>query len=228
MISIRQLAPAQAPQVESPFRVDVRALDALLADGALAAGQVTEWLGPPSSGKTAVLAAFARAALGRGLAVAWVDARRRLLPGEWADAGPGLFWVARPPLAGDAAFCAEVLLRTGCFCLVVLDEAPPLHREELLRLQRLAKQGGSSLAVLGERPAEHRVHRRFRLERRVLAPESTLQARTEPTWRLEITRADGEPRVLYLTGQRLMRLAVHTLRPDRPQSRTRPGTRYGV
>jgi hypothetical protein len=230
------ILPIPTPAIESPSPGDARtrrapgprALDALLADGALAEGQVTEWLGSASCGKTAVLAAFARAALGQGQAVAWIDARRRLLAGEWADAGPGLLWVVRPPNPAEGAFCAEVLLRTGSFRLVVLDEAPPLRRTELLRLQRLAHQTGASLTVLGEHPADHRVHRRFRVEGEVLAPETAWAERTEPVWRVEAGRDQGEARVLYLTARRVSRLAVHAVRPDRPQSRTRPGTRYGI
>lgn len=224
---------ARPEPLDSPFQVEVRALDGLLADGVLAAGQVTEWVGAASSGKTALVASFARAALRRGLAVAWIDARQRLLPGEWAEAGPGLFWVVRPPAPGEAAFCAEVMLRTGCFRLVVLDEAPPLRREDQLRLQRLARQGGSSLAVLGERAAGGRVHRRVQVAATVEAPDpggrgAWLDTRVEPVWRVAFEPADGEARAVWVTSQRLARLAVHAPRPDRPQSRTRPGTRYGL
>ncbi|MEZ4465942.1 MAG: hypothetical protein R3F43_16125 [bacterium] len=125
-----------------------------------------------------------------------------------------------------------MMLRTGCFRLVVLDEAPALRREALLRLQRLARQTGSSVAVLTQQPAGHRVHRRVQVASTVQPSETAgraawLDGRLEPVWQVALESAAGEGRV-WLSSQRVARLAVHAACPDRPQSRTRPGARYGV
>ena len=47
-------------------------LDSLL-DGGIARGRISEIVGPPSSGKTAIVAAFAASATGRGEVAAWLD-----------------------------------------------------------------------------------------------------------------------------------------------------------
>lgn len=47
----------------------------------------------------------------------------------------------------NALRCAEVVLRSGGFALVVLAGAPP-ERAEAVRLTRAAREGGSALVVL--------------------------------------------------------------------------------
>ena len=59
--------------------------------------------------------------------VAYVDAQRTLDPRDWAHLGDAEgVWMIRPRDATRAAWCADVLLRSGAFALVVLDGAPAL------------------------------------------------------------------------------------------------------
>jgi hypothetical protein len=105
-----------------------------------------------------------RATIARGLWVAYVDAARTLAPRDWAAAaraehgGAGsspALWMVRPPRGEPhsrqrAAWCAELLLRSGAFALVVLDGAPPLTSAVAVRLARLARDGGSAFVVAAD------------------------------------------------------------------------------
>ena len=54
--------------------------------------------------------------------VAVIDGSRTLAPREWAEAGDsGRLWMIRPHGADRSAWCADILLRSGAFSLVVLD-----------------------------------------------------------------------------------------------------------
>jgi hypothetical protein len=81
--------------------------------------------------------------------VAYVDANRTLAPRDWAALGAydGL-WVVRPDAPARGAWCADVLLRSGAFGLVVLDGAPALSREIAVRLVRLARASDAALVLL--------------------------------------------------------------------------------
>jgi hypothetical protein len=48
------------------------------------------------------------------------------------------------------AWCADVLLRSGAFALVVLDGAPMLARGVAVRLTRLAREADAAFLVLGD------------------------------------------------------------------------------
>lgn len=139
----------------------VEGLDALLPRGGLPRGESTEWLGPRSCGKTAVL----RTALARlrsvGEPVALVDARRTLYAPDWTplEGEDGRLWVVRPPSESEAAWCADLLLRSGAFGGVALLLAeggsrgePALGRGTAVRLQRLAEDAAAVLVVVGELP----------------------------------------------------------------------------
>ena len=145
----------------APTGLDV--LDDLLPGGGLPRGRGTEWLGPRSSGKTALLRRTVEGLRRRGEPVALVDAGRTLHPPDWQglDAGEGLFWVVRPPSEGEAAWCADLLLRSGAFgavALLLAEEeggsrpAGPLSRAAAVRLQRLAEEAGAVLVVAGGMP----------------------------------------------------------------------------
>ena len=60
------------------------------------------------------------------------------------------FWAIRPRDAGKGAWCADVLLRSGAFALVVLDGAPPLTRAVAARLTRLARDANAAFVVTGD------------------------------------------------------------------------------
>jgi len=137
------------------------ALDALLPGGGLPRGRVVEWLGPRSSGKTALLRAGLARLRGAGESVAWIDAGRTLYAPDWTGLvpGEGEFWVVRPRDGAETAWCADLLLRSGAFGAVALHgpggtagETDLLRRGATVRLQRLAEEAGALFVVLGEVP----------------------------------------------------------------------------
>lgn len=145
-------------------------LDALLPEGGLPRGQVIEWLGPRSCGKTALLHAALRRFHEAGEPVAVIDAGHTLFAPDWAAlVGEGAFWVVRPPEPGEALWCADLLLRSSAFSVVALEvETGPawavpsvgdptstngcVSRSVIVRLQRLAEEAGAVLVVLGSLP----------------------------------------------------------------------------
>lgn len=192
-----------APRPARPDRVEptgLEALDALLPRGGLPRGRGTEWLGPRSCGKTALLRrALERLRLG-GEPMALVDAGRTLHAPDWRslEEGEGLFWVVRPPSEREAAWCADLLLRSGAFGTVALllsedgtgaRPAAPLPRSAAVRLQRLAEEAGAVLVVAGGMPVAG-LRLRFRPGRlepvggRLFGP---FLPRTRPVW----VRVDG-------------------------------------
>lgn len=113
-------------------------LDALLPAG-LPRGQITALEAPLGSGGTSLLLALAETTLRADEGVAWVDAARTLAPQAAAHLSAlGQFWVIRPKGTESAWWCADVLLRTGAFGLVIVDQAPAAPRAIAVRLQRLA------------------------------------------------------------------------------------------
>ncbi|MBI3568511.1 MAG: hypothetical protein HY084_09975 [Gemmatimonadetes bacterium] len=129
----------------------IGALDAVLPGNGLPRGRLTELLGAPGCGKTTLVRRMVEGAMARGWWVAYVDASRTLAPREWASLGEreGL-WMVRPRSAERGAWCADVLLRSGAFALVVLDGAPVLAREVAVRLTRLARESDAAFLVLGD------------------------------------------------------------------------------
>jgi hypothetical protein len=122
-------------------------LDALLPLG-LPRGQITALDAPLGSGGTALLLALAEATLRADEGVAFVDAARTLAPQAAAHLGDlGPFWVIRPRGTESAWWCTDVLLRTGAFGLVIVDQAPTPARTVAVRLQRLARDKDVVLVV---------------------------------------------------------------------------------
>ena len=135
------------PAARRGLAFGIPALDALLPFG-LPRGQITALDAPLGSGGTALLFALAEATLRADEGVAFVDAARTLAPQGAAHlAGLGPFWVIRPRGAESAWWCADVLLRTGAFGLVVVDQAPAPSRPVAVRLQRLARDKDTVLVV---------------------------------------------------------------------------------
>jgi hypothetical protein len=125
------------------------ALDAVLPGHGLPRGRLTEITGTPGSGRTTFARQLVAATLRAGWWVAYVDAARTLAPRDWAALGAhdGL-WVVRPDDPNRGAWCADVLLRSGAFGLVILDGAPALSRPVAVRLVRLARASDAAFVLL--------------------------------------------------------------------------------
>jgi hypothetical protein len=138
--------------VATALSTGIPALDAQIGGG-LPRGRLTEILGPRGAGKTTfvrhvVLTAAATDAIG----IAYIDATRTLAPRDWVEvaAATSNFWIIRPPTPSQAAWSADVLLRSGTFGLLILDGAPTLTRAVTVRLTSLARASDAALVALGD------------------------------------------------------------------------------
>jgi recombination protein RecA len=146
-----RLLPPPPPAVPA-IPTGIGALDAVLQGGGLPRGRLTEIVGSIGSGKTTLARAVVEATVADHGWVAYVDAQRTLDPRDWVHLGDAEgMWMIRPHDASRAAWCADVLLRSGAFALVVLDGAPTLTKSAAVRLTRLARDGGAALVILGDR-----------------------------------------------------------------------------
>jgi len=146
---VKLLPPPPPPTPALP--TGVAALDAVLVGGGLPRGRLTEIVGPTGSGKTTLTRAVVECTVAAHGWVAYVDAQRTLDARDWAHLGDAEgVWMIRPHDATRAAWCADVLLRSGAFALVVLDGAPALTRSNAVRLTRLARDADCALLVLGD------------------------------------------------------------------------------
>ena len=154
--TVRFGAPSAEPVRRLP--VGIAALDALL-DGGLPRGHLSEIVGAPSSGRTAVLHALLATTTRAGAVAALVDLPNALDPITLARAGAVLervLWV-RPPAPRLALQCAELILSAGGFALVALDldrasaAGRPLPRAAWLRLAQAARGADAAGVVLGAR-----------------------------------------------------------------------------
>ncbi|HKH94796.1 MAG TPA: ATPase domain-containing protein, partial [Gemmatimonadaceae bacterium] len=147
---VKLLPPPPPPTPALP--TGVAALDAVLVGGGLPRGRLTEIVGPTGSGKTTLTRAIVESAVAAHGWVAYVDAQRTLDARDWVHLGDAEgVWIIRPRDAGRAAWCADVLLRSGAFALVVLDGAPVLTKSAAVRLTRLARESNAAFVVLGDR-----------------------------------------------------------------------------
>ncbi len=167
----QQLAAVVAgtPSSTPGLPTGVAALDAILPGGGIPRGRITEWLAPIGLGKTTLARSLVAATIRGGGGVAWVDATRTLDPRDWvwggmSDVGAGggarggggasaefdALWVVRPGDATRGPWCADLLLRSGAFALVVLDGGPVLPRAVAVRLAQLAREADAALLLLGE------------------------------------------------------------------------------
>ncbi len=170
--------PQHAPGTGGGVSTGIAALDAALSDGGLPCGRLTEIVGPRGSGKTTLVREIVAQALADKRWVAYIDAARTLAPADWASlATTDRLWIVRPPPGtGDAGretkgssppgdrsralgpWCADVLLRSGAFGLVVLDGAESLPPGVAVRLTRLARESHAAFVVMRdeEDPDAHR------------------------------------------------------------------------
>ncbi|MFN3200659.1 MAG: hypothetical protein ACE366_19835 [Bradymonadia bacterium] len=164
MFSTHQIAhPTPDITTDVPLHSGMGPLDDLLGPQGLTRGHITEWVGAPGAGRTTLLGAMVDQLRAQGRSVVWIDAQGTLMADDWVDALPGVLWVIRPPKPSNAIFCAEMMLRAGCFDLVIIDEPRGLSPALGTRLQRLARQGGSAL-LLVRRGADEAVSSICRIE----------------------------------------------------------------
>jgi hypothetical protein len=132
----------------------IDALDGALGGG-FPRGRLSEIVGPPSCGKTALLYGLLAAATARGEVVALVDPADAFLPATATAAGIDLactLWV-RPPSVTAALRCAELLLDAGGFGVVAVDlggarQPSRLERGAWARLARAVERSNTVAAVL--------------------------------------------------------------------------------
>lgn len=151
----------------SPWATGVRALDAALGGG-IPRGRLTEVVGPLGIGKTALVKQVVSRVLRTGGWVAWIDAKRTLAAAPWAGLGDRLVMI-RPRDTKRSAWCADLLLRSGVFALVVIDGAPALSRVHGVRLAQLARERDAACVVLNDNTHPSRISGAVRLKLQPLA-----------------------------------------------------------
>lgn len=141
---IQQRFPSAVPSVYQTtpgVPTGLLTLDAALPNGGLPRGRLCVW--EPGVGAGAVLRAACAAALERGERSAWIDAAGTA-SGEIPWSGAAL---VRPETPREALVCAEELVRSGGFALVVLAGAVS-RGSERVRLTRCVREGGTALMEL--------------------------------------------------------------------------------
>ncbi len=162
----------------NPWETGIAALDRALGGG-IPRGRITEVVGAMGVGKTALLRQVVARVLQTGGWVAWIDARRTLAAAPWAGMGDRLV-VIRPHDNKRSAWCADLLLRSGVFALVVLDGAPALSRVHGVRLAQLARERDAACVVLQQdtRPSRVSGAVRLRLDQRSAQSRSSRNAQS--------------------------------------------------
>lgn len=207
--SLRALLPAPLPRAEGiPTGVD--GLDSALASGGLPRGRLTEVVG--ASGKLTLLRQVVMAAMERGEWIAYIDASRTLAPRDWAEFGDIGLWIVRPREAGKASWCADVLLRSSAFSLVVLDSAPPISQAIAVRLTGLARESNAAFVIVGAAGATRlggavrlRVNRRRQRLKIAIEKGGSVSGSINVQRVVEVSCANGVAR----------RLCTHSEVPDR-------------
>jgi hypothetical protein len=144
--ALRALLPAPLPLAVG-MPTGVGELDRALASGGFPRGRLTEIVG--ATGKLTLLRQVVQSAVERGEWVAYIDASRTLAPRDWSGLDNRRLWMVRPPEAAGGAWCADVLLRSAAFSLVVLDSAPVVTRAIAVRLMGLARDSNAAFVVTG-------------------------------------------------------------------------------
>src|SRR5687768_6682890 len=108
----------------------IEELDNFLPASGLPRGRVSLWT--PGGGATALLYAATQAVAGRGERAAWIDGAGTIAGDSWK---PGAL-LLKPEGELESLICAEELLRSGGFGLVVLSGAGRAFLQEDVRLSR--------------------------------------------------------------------------------------------
>ena len=120
----------------------IGAVDAMLPAGGLPRGRLSLW--QPGGGATALLHAAVQSVVTQGERAAWIDGAGTIAGDSWR-AGPLLL---KPEGEIEALVCAEELLRSGGFGLVVLSGAGKSFLSEDVRLSRAVREGGGAFVAL--------------------------------------------------------------------------------
>lgn len=156
------LAERDAHRLASAVSTGIPELDRAFPGHGLPRGKLTAWA--PEGGAAAVLRAACRAVIASGERAAWVDGPRTAMAGwtgasadspeiPWREWSEGMPLVIHPSDRVSALRCAELLLKSGAFALVVLDvlgmapRAEPMGTETV-RLARATREGGGAFVVL--------------------------------------------------------------------------------
>ena len=204
----------------APLPTGIAELDALLVGRGIPRGRLTEITGASGSGRTSMLRTLVTAAASGGRWVAYIDATRTLAPRDWAHVGSerAPLWIIRPANAARAPWCADLLLRSGAFALVVMDGAPQLSRVLAVRLTRLARDVGAAFVVTGEHGGDATGSSvRIRLAARDPARAATGSGkRSERTTTITLEKG-GKRRTIEVSYGRAVarRLCAHPEVPDR-------------
>jgi hypothetical protein len=120
----------------------ISALDNFLPAGGLPRGRLSLWT--PGGGATAILYAAAQSVAERGERSAWIDGAGTIAGDSWKPAA----LLLKPEGELEALVCAEELLRSGGFGLVVLSGGGRAFTQEDVRLSRAVREGGGAFVAL--------------------------------------------------------------------------------
>jgi hypothetical protein len=214
---------AGTPSATPGLPTGLAALDALLPGGGLPPGRITELLAAPGFGKTTIARSLAATTIATGHCVAWIDATRTLDPRDFCAAETDgrtsidvdSLWVVRPADPARAPWCADLLLRSGAFALVVLDGAPVLPRVVAVRLAQLAREADAALLLLGEGTRASEIGGALRLVMR--RPKAITVEKGGPHQNVILRLKNPEKEARHgITGEDLAhRLRAHPEIPDR-------------
>lgn len=221
----QQLAAVVAgtPSTTPGLPTGLAVLDAILPGGGLPPGRITELLAAPGLGKTTIARTLVATTIAGGRCVAWIDATRTLDPRDWVKRDSAAtssmdvdaLWVVRPADPARAPWCADLLLRTGAFALVVLDGAPVLPRVVAVRLALLARDADAALLLLGDGTRASEIGGALRLVLRRHARRVTVTLEKGGPHRNVLLQLEDRSGSTSGTDSNARRLCAHPEIPDR-------------
>jgi hypothetical protein len=137
-----RIAPAR-PREALPFS---------LVSGGIPKSAITELSGPHGAGKTEAVLRFL--AENPTIRAAWIEEELTAYPRAFPQAGVGLKRILFVEAGKFALWAALQIIRSRSFKAVVL-HAEKIEELELRRLQLAARDAGTSVIMLREKPVEH-------------------------------------------------------------------------
>lgn len=107
--------------------------------GGLLSGQTVEWVGKEYCGKTGMLRIWMEELYRYGLAIAWIDPSGCMEPDSFASMCEDRFWMVRATSEHEVFVCIEMIIRSGCFDVVVQEYPSSAPHKTVRRIQHLAK-----------------------------------------------------------------------------------------